>query len=421
MQLIPHNKAVTFINFAVGFFFLSALSIKGGYNFSPILLMLVGPGYLAYSYFKKKQSWVIAPHEKWLIFSYLFYLAVFVLSVVVHGDRLRELDNPSRLLFLLPLLFLFRHFPLRFSILSYGIPLGAVIAGLVALYDRFYLHSPMAYTPRMMHIQGGDIAMSLGMFSLVISLFFAVKKQLKLTALCFIASLFGILGSFLSTARGGWVGVPFVLLFILWAYRQSFSKTFFTSVLTVITLLIITAVSIPQTRIMERFDAAKNEITAYIDQDDGSTSVGARFDMWESAIVMAQERPLLGWGSEGVTEKRKEHYQQGLISEFASQFNHAHNQFLDDLSKRGVFGLLALFAVLLIPLAFFIKQSRNPSIKVKTVAVLGAVHCLSVTFYCLSQGFFTHNSGNIFYFFLVIVFYAVLQSLNSTQQTNQTE
>lgn len=420
MQLIQNNKLLTFINFAVGFFFLSALSVKGGYNYSPVLLMLIGLGFIIHSYAVKKQKWTVSVDEKRLIFSYVFYFSLFLLSLLIHGDRLRELDNPSRILFLLPLLFLFRHFPLRFNILHYCIPAGAAIAGIVALYDRFYLHSPMAFSPRIMHIQGGDIAMSFGMFSLVLSLYFAIKTQLKPTALCFLAALFGILGSFLSTARGGWIGVPFIVLFILWSYRCSFSKKFFTSVLTVITLLIITAVSIPQTRIMERIEAAKNEIAAYISHDNGSTSVGARFDMWESSLLMAKEKPIFGWGVAGVTEKRKEQHQQGLISEFATQFNHAHNQFLDDLSKRGIFGLLALLGVLFVPLHFFWRNIKSDVLEVKTVAILGSVHCLSVIFYSLSQGFFTHNSGSIFYFFLVVVFYGLLHSLKSGQ-LNRTE
>lgn len=420
MQLIQHNKLLALINFAVGFFFLSALSVKGGYNFSPVLLMLIGLGFIIYSYVAKKQKWMPSADEKYLIFSYVFYFSLFLLSVVIHGDRLRELDNPSRVLFLLPLLFLFRYFPLRFDLLSYCIPAGAFIAGAVALYDRFHLDSAMAFGPRIMHIQGGDLSMSFGMFALVFSLYFALKTRLKLTALCLIAALFGMLGSFLSTARGGWIGVPFIILFILWSYRHAFSKKFFLSVITVITLLIITTVSVPQTRVMERFEAAKNEINAYIKHNNGSTSVGARFDMWTSALLMAKEKPILGWGVQGVSEKRQEQHQQGLISQYATQFNHAHNQFLDDLSKRGVLGLLALLGVLFIPLRFFWQNLNSHVLEVQTTAILGSVHCFSVIFYSLSQGFFTHNSGSIFYFFLVVVFYSLLHSLKS-EQISRTE
>ena len=181
----------------------------------------------------------------------------------------------------------------------------------------------------------------------------------------------------------------------------------------IISLVVITAIAIPNTRIAERFHAAKDEIKAYVKHDNGSTSVGARFDMWKSALLMAQEKPLFGWGSEQIIEERKKQHQKGLISQYAIQFNHAHNQFLDDLSKRGLFGLIALLGIYFIPLIFFIKNIANDVLKIRTVAVLGAVHCLSVMGYSLSQGFLTHNSGNIFYFFLVVVFYTLLNHLKT--------
>lgn len=418
-----NNKLLTLINATVGFFFLSVLSVKGGYNYAPALLMLIGLIHLIYFRFGKKLKWDVSSDEKKLMLSFVFYFGLFVVSFFIHDGRSRELDNPSRILLLIPLLLLFRQYPIRFNVLSYCIPIGAFVTGFIALYDRFILHSPMAHTPRIMHIQGGDIAMSLGMFSLVFTLYFTLKKDKKLTALCLLATLFGMLSSFLSTARGGWIGIPFVLLLILWAYRQSLSKKFLVVVSGVISLAIAVAVATPNTRILERLDAAENDISAYIEHNDGSSSVGARFDMWKSALLMAQEKPVLGWGIQGVSEEKKRQFEQGLISEFSSQFNHAHNQFLDDLSKRGIFGLLALLAVLFIPLGFFMKNIASQTLEVKTVAILGAVHCISVFFYSLSQGFFTHNSGNTFYFFLVVVFYGLISSLKATRpnddQTNR--
>ena len=410
-QVKNNDKLLTLVNAAVGFFFISVLSVKGGYNYAPILLMLIGLGHLIYYRFSKKLKWEMSADEKRLILIYIFYFSLFVISFLVHGGRSRELDNPLRIIFLLPLLLLFKQYPIRFNVLSHCIPIGAFVAGAIALYDRFILHSPMAFTPRIMHIQGGDISMSLGMFSLILTVYFALKTDKKLTALCLFATLFGMLGSFLSTARGGWIGIPFILVLILWTYRQAISRKFLILIGSVISLTIAIAVATPETKIQERINAAENEISAYIEHNDGSTSVGARFDMWKSALLMAREKPIFGWGMEGAGKEKQRQFEQGIISEYSAQFNHAHNQFLDDLSKRGILGLAALLAVLLIPLVFFLKHTSNPILEIKTIAVLGAIHCTSVIFYSISQGFFTHNSGNIFYFFLVVVFYGMLAQL----------
>ena len=402
---LKHDKLALFINVCVGFFFLSALTFQGGYNVAPMALMLLGLGYSVYCLFKK-MPFALTKETKWLIWTLLFYFSVFVLSWLIHDGKIRELDNPSRVLLFIPVLLLLLHIPPRLNMVLYAIPLGSMIAGITAIYDKLVLHSEMAFSSRIMHIQGGDISMSLGMFSFAIGFYFFQKTQLKLTALCIFAALCGVLGSILSTARGGWVGVPFILIFMLWTYRQYLSKGFFLGLFSILVIAGFGVSQLPNNRIAERIAAAEHDISAYLQKNDGSTSVGARFDMWKSALLMAQEKPLLGWGVQGVSEKRKQQFEQGLISEYASIFNHAHNQYFDDLSKRGIVGLLALIGVFLVPFCVFWRDLKSANAELKLAGLLGVVHILSVMFYGLSQGFFSHNSGNIFYFFLVIVFYA---------------
>ena len=112
--------------------------------------------------------------------------------------------------------------------------------------------------------------------------------------------------------------------------------------------------------------------------------------------------------------QQKKRKQENGRKKFATgnigQFTHAHNQYLDDLSKRGIVGLLALLAVLFIPLRTFMKKLNTTNDEVKLIATLGVAHILSVMIYGLSQGFLVHNSGTIFYFFLTIVFYAAIRT-----------
>ncbi len=410
---LKHDKLALFINVCVGFFFLSALTFQGGYNVAPMALMLLGLGYSVYCLFKK-MPFALTKEAKWLIWTLLFYFSVFVLSWLIHDGKIRELDNPSRVLLFIPVLLLLLHIPPRLNMVLYTIPLGSMIAGITAIYDKLVLHSEMAFSSRIMHIQGGDISMSLGMFSFAIGFYFFQKTQLKLTALCILAALFGILGSILSTARGGWAALPILLIALLWIYRRNLSKTFFITLIGLFTLAIIGITQMPNNQISERFAAAQDDIQQYLEQSNGSTSVGARFDMWQSVFIMVQEKPILGWGTQGAPQKRHQLAEQGIISQYAGQFTHAHNQYLDDLSKRGIVGLVAFLAIFVIPLRRFMPGLKSDSAETKLIATLGTLHVLAVMIYSLSQGFFTHNSGNLFYFFLTIVWYALF----TTQQGN---
>ena len=409
MQIMKQNWLATIINFAVTLFFLSIFIVKGGYNAAPALLMLVGLGYSVYALIKKPLL-NLSKVDKWLIYSYLFYFFTFVLSLSINGGKMRDLDTASRVIFLIPVFLLFLKRPIKTCVLSYSIPLGGVIAVCIALYDKFILNLNPDQNPRIMHIQGGDISMSLGIFSLIIALYAHHKKDVKLTTLSVIGGLCGIVGSLLSTARGGWVALPVLLVVILYIYRQSLSKRFFLTFFGIIVIASIGISQMPNNRIMERIDVAQKDIQLYLDNHDGNTSLGARFEMWKSALEMAKEKPLFGWGIQGATEKRKRDTEEKIATGNIGQFTHAHNQYLDDLSKRGIVGLFALLAVLLIPLRAFMKKLNTTNDEVKLIATLGVAHILSVMIYGLSQGFLVHNSGTIFYFFLTIVFYAAIRT-----------
>ncbi|TCJ97981.1 O-antigen ligase [Volucribacter psittacicida] len=396
-----------FTTILVSFFFLAVLLFAKGYNYSPFILSIISVIYLIHFLIKKNKIQV-PKLDKLIIYSYIFYFLTFLPSVIIHSDKAKVLDNPAKILLFLPLLLLFKKFPIKTHIILHTIPFGAFIAGLVAIYQRFILHKEQAFYTHM-HIQGGDIAMSVAMFSIIATLYFAIKKQYKLTALYTFFSLMGILAGFLSTARGAWIGLPFILLFIFFVYRQYLPKKTIMGFIAIIAIIIGGASLVPNTSISHRFHQATHEIIAYFDKGNGSTSVGARFDMWKSALLQAQQKPILGWGLQGVMENRLELGKQGIISEYASQFSHAHNQYLDDLSKRGIIGLIALLAVLLIPFSIFIKSINKENLEQTTIALLGCVHIISVAFYFISQGFLVHNSGTVFYFFLIIVFYAMLQ------------
>ena len=409
MQITKQNWLPTIINFAVTLFFLSIFIVKGGYNIVPALLILLGLGYGIYALIKKVR-FNLSSTDKLLIYSYLFYFFIFVLSLIFNDGKIRELDYPSRVLLFIPVLLLLFKYPIKTCVLSYSIPLGGIIVVCMALYDKFILNLNPEQNPRIMHIQGGDISMSLGIFSLIIALYAHHKKDVKLTTLSVIGGLCGIVGSLLSTARGGWVALPVLLIVILYIYRHSLSKRFLLTFFGIIVVASIGISQMPNNRIMERINVAQKDIQLYLDNHDGNTSLGARFEMWKSALEMAKEKPLFGWGIQGATEKRKLDTKEKIVTGDIGQFTHAHNQYLDDLSKRGVVGLLALLAVLFIPLRAFMKKLNTTNDEIKLIATLGVAHILSVMIYGLSQGFLVHNSGTIFYFFLTIVFYAAIRT-----------
>ena len=103
------------INALVALFFATVLIFKKGYSYVPMALGGISIFYAVFYFFKLKQKWRLAKEDKWLIFSFLFYFTTFLLSIVIHKDSFREIDNPSRILLFIPLLLLFSQFPIKIN------------------------------------------------------------------------------------------------------------------------------------------------------------------------------------------------------------------------------------------------------------------------------------------------------------------
>ncbi|NEN75096.1 O-antigen ligase family protein [Pelistega sp. NLN82] len=385
-------------------FFLLFLPFRPIYFIVPAILFITAIYFSIKNY--QYLSWQQVPKEnKYFIFTILFYIALFVISLIYHQGKLREIDSISRILLILPLLFLTTQIPFKQKWIVISILLSGISVGCLALIQTS-LSDDLPF-PNHMHIQAGGFTMSFALFCLAITCYAIYHHLGKWVVIGVIAILFALLASFMTTSRGAWLGIGVVPV-ILFCYRQILSKKLIIGLMAIAIISGILASDI----LIKRWQQAHDDITQYAQKDNGSTSVGARFDMWKSALLGIQEKPILGWGKEGVLEMRKKHYEQGLISEFASQFGHAHNQYLHDASTRGIIGLTALLGIFLVPLGIFIRGIKQSVVGsfAHLWSVMGVSHILAVMIYCLPQSFFNHNSGLNFYFFITVLFMGLYQA-----------
>lgn len=392
------------INLLVALFFATVLIIPKGYSYTPLLLSCISIIYL----FKLKKEYCFIPEDKKLIFSFVFYVFTFLLSIIVNKDGIREIDNPSRVLLFIPLLILFDYFPIKNKIILYAIPFGGLVTGCVALFQKFVLGYEYPF-PETMRIQMGDIAVSLATFSLAISIYFIIKKEYKSALFGIIASTLSMSTSALSGARGGWIGLPIIFFVILFLYRQYITKRLILSLIVILGIGVTTLISVPKFGIEKRYEAAKSDIIRYLEKDNKNTSLGARFDMWNNALTSIKEAPILGHGSIGYDQFREKQVKSKQMAKTTLRFRSLHNQYLESWAKRGFIGFIGLMLVILTPLFFFINKLNTHNLERKCIAILGITHILSHIFYFMSQSFLAHNSGSIFYFFTCVVLYSLIK------------
>lgn len=385
------------------------ISTRSGYSYAPAVLLLMSLPLLF-----RKQTYQILDRNSWLLFGiFLIYPLIHGLSILIDGGMLKEFDRPSKIIMgAAVLLFCLRN-PPRFKWLMVGIATGAITAGGRALYDRLITGYDRAFE-WMVPIQGGDISMSLGLVSLC-GVMWAIKTANRsLTVYFAAASAFGVLGSILSGSRGGWVLFPVILFVLYRIFKDWFSTKVKLGMSLALALLVIFCL-MPQSGVPKRIEAAKSDISLYFSGKNKNTSLGHRFEIWKSSVDSFLEKPVFGWGRYGVRLSQEQQYKQGLITKAAYDFNsHAHNQFLDEMAKRGIIGLSALLALLLIPLYLF-KQYLQPSFspEARTLGAAGVIVVLSTIDYSLSQAFLYHSSGIVFYCVSVIFLYSALRSQQS--------
>ncbi|MFO6423876.1 O-antigen ligase family protein [Motilimonas sp. KMU-193] len=414
------DKKEIIISFLVCLFPIFCLSIGKGYNYGAALLFLWSIWML-----KETRTALSIPHVKLITIVYSGYFLSFLLALIIHGEKASYIDQTSRFILALPILYAVVTFRPNIRWVMYSFMIGAFIAGFIALYQTQIQGIPRAFeragsgpiwwNKGYMPIQSGNMAMSLGVICLCFAFYFntVAKKQIAVIAL--IASAFGMLASFLSGSRGGWVFLPFVLIYLV-AANINFSKRVL--VITLVTMGIVGAsiAQIPQVQHQLRIDQAIDDIQQYQDDSRVFSSIGIRFELFKSAILLAPSHLTIGISVKDRIELRREQVAAQLVSIHEGALNwHSHNQYLEALSLRGVIGLAALLALFTLPIYIF-SRNKSPDPQLTAINQAGISSTIMLWGYGLSQVFIGHNSGSIFTSIISLLFMGISISLAQKKQ-----
>lgn len=355
-------------------------------------------------------------HFHWLMRLFIGYFLLCVCWFLFHDESLNYLDKPFKLFAFVLIGYLLLRYPLNVKRVLFSINSAAIAIGLLAIYQRYYLGHESAFL-HMMRIQAGDIAMSMGLFSLLT--YFYYKKQGFSdfwVSWALLASLMGISASFFSWARGGWVALPLLAIYYLIKNKPPWRCVLGVKPLALSVLLTVVVI---QSGVINRMQTAGKDIVSY-QSGNKETSLGTRFELWKFAISAFKDKPLLGWGERQMKTAQANYVrEQPTTLPVITRLSHAHNQYFDELAKRGLVGLVAFLVLLGLPFFLFFQQRNARYADVRLLSQLGMMHLFLLAVYCLSQGFFVHNSGLLFYALMTTIFYTTL--VTQAERTDATE
>ncbi|MCL0074737.1 O-antigen ligase family protein [Thermodesulfovibrionales bacterium] len=188
-------------------------------------------------------------------------------------------------------------------------------------------------------------------FGILVASFYFLKAD-KATSKVFLFSLMLLFFSTIFVGTGRIGHLAFALLLPLIIYNCLGQKHFVK--IAIVAVLAIGILSLSPS-VQHRFEQAINDIVLYY-QGYPHTSVGLRLHMWEGAVKIFLENPIIGAGTGGYQMTMEEHRHPNLPPDL--QFSQPHNSFLYMAANFGIVGLVSFVWLL----AVFLKkgwQDRN--------------------------------------------------------------
>ncbi len=178
----------------------------------------------------------------------------------------------------------------------------------------------------------------------------AVKFALIFDTLLLLASIV------LLQSRAGIFG--FGLLSFVWILYLVFAKrryilgvgVFF--VLMGLTILVFTKFN----RLSNTAKSLENTIDFGFNNQSKEDATATRIWIWKSAFSIIKEHPVWGVGTGDVRDELQKQYEIRGMTTSAQLRHNAHNQYLETWLGTGIFGLLALLAMLFVPLWVGVKK-----------------------------------------------------------------
>lgn len=389
-------------------------AVKGGMNGSFLLLLLLSLVVLVmWPREMQSQRWN-REMTGYLLAMAALPIAIFLSQSYHQSYNGHPYDAASRFLLAVPIFLLLKR--MRFNVLAavqYGFPVAA-IAGFVML-------KPIAdgrygiTTLDLIHF--GNFELVLGFMS-ALSINWTGRDELLLKMLKVAGFLTGIYASIASGSRGGWIALPvFLLIFINFRYEKVPPKALISALLMLIMVGFFGYTF--SDKIHHRTTELGSELAAF-QHGNPDTSTGVRLQLFKAAVVVIIENPVFGVGPDGFAREMDPMMKAGEVTPMAAELGkgEVHNEILSKAAGLGVFGLIAILSIYLVPLRTFYRAMRSKSTRIRQAGMLGLVFVSGFMVSGLTAETLNLTMAAAFYSLTVAVLLAACLNINHGEQVS---
>ena len=216
---------------------------------------------------------------------------------------------------------------------------------------------------------------------------------------------------FLSGTRGAWLGfgIAFLSVIILYSLigKIKYLKKICLAFIVLFILFIITFISFRDTD-LGREVGSNNVITGrIINLDFKESSIMSRWHTWRAGARASIDKPVLGWGPDNFVIAWARYFDAS--DTVKEKFDQAHNKLIEELTTKGILGLIAYCSIWLILSYTLIKNYINVKLANNQSYVL-----------FIGAGLFSYFVQNLFLFDTSVTYlqFIVLLSIATSMNSN---
>ena len=404
---MPNSRAMT--NFAYALVLLFPVLSNMFQHACTVSLLLLTLWGLPYCFSRKKRPDVLS-HEKMVMWAFAAYFLVYLFVFLFHAvmgnlpdPRIKYIDHQARMVFIIPVFFLFRKIRIPEGILWYSVAIGALVAGLYAVIVGLLVNPGFRVYGSYHSIAFGDLSLTMAFMSLAGLHYFRLQQRRFGMALLWGSFVAGIAACVLSGTRGAWIAIPLLTAIAVLQYFRDLRLRTWAGILAGMVIGASLLYSIPQTQIAERIHLTYQEVQKYARGDKTTeSSTSERLEGWLAAWTIVKHNPILGIGPGSFKTVVYKMIDRGERSEIIRKYHQPHSTYLAVMTDCGIPGLIALLTIFLLPVAVFARQIRHIPV-VRDAGFAGFYLVASFMQYGLTETIFGQN--------VYIGFYIVMTAL----------
>ncbi|WP_296944529.1 O-antigen ligase [uncultured Massilia sp.] len=340
------------------------------------------------------------PQIRWVVLAFLLHFLFVLACAVLRGASMGPVEKPARMLFAASALAMVLAARPPRATLWWGAAAGGLAALPFIAWQRLGLgiERPGGLINA---ITFGDLALLLGLLALVGAI--DLRDRPRQALLAGAGALAGIAASLMTGTRGGWLGLLLMGLVLL--PRRGMFGTRRGGMLLAGAAVVLAAVWFaPGLGLHARFVEGVDEARDWYAGGQVWTNVGSRLELWKGALMLVEERPLLGRDFEEGRARLAEYARAGTLDPMVLELPHLHNDGLQALATGGVVGFALWAAILAAPLAFFLRRlGRDMRAPQFAAALAGVVVVLGYMGFGLTEVIFWSMKGSLFYALMVFM------------------